>query len=84
MGICFEYLSLLFGNTELFTGLEFLRLGHVVVEIFVKSLGRESVVLEAAFEFYRKSFSHFVLYVFIEACLFFVIPSYINNYIRPG
>lgn len=52
MGICFEYLSLLFGNAELFTGLEFLRLGHVVVEVFVKGLGSESVVLEAAFEFY--------------------------------
>ena len=84
MGICLEYLSLLFGNAELFTGLEFWMLGHVVVEIFVKCLGSESVILEAAFEFYRKSFSHFVLYVLIKACLFFVIPSYINNYIRPG
>ena len=52
MGICFEYLSLLFGNAELFTGLEFWRLGHVVVEVFVKGLGSESVILEAAFEFY--------------------------------
>jgi len=52
MRVCFEYLSLLFGDTELFSGLKLGWLWHIVGKIFIVCLSGETLVFEAPFEFY--------------------------------